>query len=94
MSFAKLHGIDKIYFVSPCQSCFFHGMTGGVMSFSADHMTETIRRLGELPNRSSFRVIVGGSCVNEKTALDIGADGFTRDAYNVPKLCTKLMRER
>ena len=66
----------------------------GVMSFSADHMTEAIRRLGELPNRSSFRVIVGGSCVNEKTALDIGADGFTRDAYNVPKLCTKLMRER
>lgn len=66
----------------------------GVMSFSADHMMETIRRLGELPNRSSFRVIVGGSCVNEKTALDIGADGFTREAYNVPKLCAKLMKER
>ena len=65
----------------------------GVMTFSARRMMETIQRLGELPNRASFRIIVGGSCIDEKTALDIGADGFTRDAYNVSKLCAKLMEE-
>lgn len=64
----------------------------GVMTFSADRMLETIRRLCELPTRSHFRIIVGGSCVDQKTALKIGADGFTRDAYDVPSLCDKLIR--
>lgn len=66
----------------------------GVMTFSVNHMIRTIDLLNALPNRKEFRIIVGGSCIDEKTARRIGADGFTKDAYNVPSLCRDLTKER
>jgi len=66
----------------------------GVMSFSADRMIETIQLLNEMPSRNTFKIIVGGSCINQEDAAEIGADGFTQEAYDVAGLCTRLLQER
>ena len=65
----------------------------GVMTFSTPRMADVIRDLGQLPYRDSFKIIVGGSCVSQKDALAMGADGYTRDAYDVAKLCKSLLGE-
>ena len=40
---------------------------------------------------SSTLVIVGGAPVNEKFALDIGADGYARDAGEAVELAARLL---
>ena len=65
----------------------------GVMTFSAPRMADVIADLNQLPYRSRFKIIVGGSCVTQQDAQGIGADGYTRDAYDVARLCKSLLGE-
>lgn len=65
----------------------------GVMTFSSERMADVIRNLNQLPFRDSFKIIVGGSCIGRKEAMAIGADGYTRDAYDVTRLCKSLLGE-
>ena len=43
-------------------------------------LRETVDALNQLPNRSQFKIMIGGAPVTQEFADDIGADIYTADA--------------
>ena len=43
-------------------------------------LRETVEALNQLPNRSQFKIMIGGAPVTQEFADEIGADIYTEDA--------------
>ncbi|MDI9644714.1 MAG: B12-binding domain-containing protein [Candidatus Verstraetearchaeota archaeon] len=62
-------------------------------------LTSDVRRAGEIIKRAkaanpSLKVMVGGTAVNEKTAREIGAEAYGKDAKEAVKIARDLLGER
>jgi 5-methyltetrahydrofolate--homocysteine methyltransferase len=51
----------------------------------------TINLFNEVGERPKFRIIVGGGCIDQAWADEIGADGYAPDAAAAVDLCKKLV---
>jgi len=65
----------------------------GIMTFSALSMKTTISELRKAGLRDRIKVMVGGSCVTEEIARDIGADGFSKDCIHGLGLCKAWLQQ-
>lgn len=62
-----------------------------LITTSLPYQRELIKVLGERGLRDKFFVIVGGGPVRPEWAVEIGADGYGRDAKNAAALCVQLL---
>jgi corrinoid protein of di/trimethylamine methyltransferase len=53
-----------------------------LLSVTISKVKETINTLSESSLRKKVKVLVGGSCLNEKIAREVGADAFGHDAWD------------
>jgi len=60
-----------------------------LMTTTMIHMKETIEIVRE--RGLDIKVMVGGACVTEEYAAEIGADGYSRDAAEAVKVAKKLL---
>lgn len=51
----------------------------------------TINLFDEVGARQQFKIIVGGGCIDQEWADEIGADGYAPDAAAAVELCKKLV---
>lgn len=51
----------------------------------------TINLFNEVGVRDRFKIIVGGGCIDQKWADEIGADGYAPDAASAVELCKRLV---
>jgi len=51
----------------------------------------TINLFNEVDQRRNYRMIVGGGCVTQEWASEIGADGYAPDAAAAVELCKSLL---
>jgi 5-methyltetrahydrofolate--homocysteine methyltransferase len=51
----------------------------------------TINLFEEVGARQEFKIIVGGGCIDQAWADEIGADGYASDAAAAVELCKKLV---
>ncbi len=51
----------------------------------------TINLFNEVGVRHRFKIIVGGGCIDQKWADEIGADGYAPDAASAVELCKRLV---
>jgi methylmalonyl-CoA mutase cobalamin-binding domain/chain len=65
----------------------------GTMSYAIDAMEEIIRSLNEKNARQNLVVIIGGGCANERSALRIGADFYSKDPIEALKICKELLEK-
>jgi methanogenic corrinoid protein MtbC1 len=63
----------------------------GTMGYAIDEMERIIRALDEKKARPGLAVIIGGGCANERNALRIGADFFSKDPIEALNICKKLL---
>jgi len=52
----------------------------------------TINLFQEVGAREQFKIIVGGGCIDQAWADEIGADGYAPDAAAAVELCKKLVK--
>jgi len=64
-----------------------------LLTTTMPQMREVIKGLIEAGLKESIKVMVGGAPVTEKFALDIGADGYARDAGEAVSLAKQLMSQ-
>jgi len=57
------------------------------------NMRETVAALKRAGVRDGLKVIVGGSCVSDEFAKNIGADGYAEDAADAVALVAGLLRK-
>ena len=62
-----------------------------LITTSLPYQREIIRTLKDRGMRESFFVIVGGGPVTPEWVVEIGADGYGRDATNAAALCLQLL---
>lgn len=62
-----------------------------LLTTTMPQMQEVIESLIEAGLKESIKVMVGGAPVTEKFAMDIGADGYARDAGEAVSLAKQLM---
>ena len=60
-----------------------------LMTTTMIHMKETIEIIKQ--RGLDIKVMVGGACVTEEYAAEIGADGYSRDAAEAVKVAKKLL---
>ena len=65
----------------------------GSLSGSGTRMAETIRALAQAGLRDAVKVILGGSCIDEHTAMRIGADAYSGELLDCQRLCRRFCRE-
>jgi len=53
-----------------------------LLSVTISNVKSTIDALAEASLRKNIKVLVGGSCLNEKVAEEVGADAFGSDAWD------------
>lgn len=53
-----------------------------LLSVTISKVKETIDALTESSLRKNVKVLIGGSCLNEKIAREVGADAFGHDAWD------------
>lgn len=61
-----------------------------LMTTTRPAQLNTMNLLREVGVRNRYRIVVGGGCVNQKWADEIGADGYAPDAASAVDLC-KIM---
>jgi 5-methyltetrahydrofolate--homocysteine methyltransferase len=61
-----------------------------LLTTTMTEMKKTIQYLGQAGLREEIKIIVGGAPVTEKFALDIGADGYGKDASDAVELVRRL----
>ena len=90
-------GVD----VSPkrfCNAVFTYApdvvVLSGTLSGGDRRMAETIQALERAGIRSTVRVILGGSCIDERQALQIGADAYSRELLDCLRLCRRFAGEK
>jgi 5-methyltetrahydrofolate--homocysteine methyltransferase len=52
----------------------------------------TIKLFNEVGERDNYKIIVGGGCVDQSWADEIGADGYAEDAAGAVQLCKQLLK--
>ncbi len=52
----------------------------------------TINLFNEVGERDDYKIIVGGGCVDQSWADEIGADGYAKDAAGAVDLCKQLLQ--
>ena len=62
-----------------------------LMTTTRPFALNTIRLFQEVGLRDKYRFVVGGGCVTEDWAREIGADGYARDAASAAALCKQLL---
>ena len=62
-----------------------------LLSTTIGYMDELIHLLKELGSREKYKVMVGGAQVTAAFANEIGADGYTEEAAQVPTLAKQLV---
>ena len=63
----------------------------GSLSGSEIMMARTIEVIEDAGIRSAIRIILGGNCINERQALMIGADAYSRDILDCVRLSRRLV---
>lgn len=63
----------------------------GSLSGSEIMMARTIEVIENAGIRNAIRVILGGNCINERQALMIGADAYSRDILDCVRLSRRLV---
>jgi trimethylamine corrinoid protein len=64
-----------------------------LMTTTSSMQLNTINLFKEVGMRDKYRIIVGGGCVNQAWADEIGADGYSDDAVGAVELCKSLLVE-
>jgi 5-methyltetrahydrofolate--homocysteine methyltransferase len=59
-------------------------------------MTTTMMRMKDVVNlakekKCSAKIIIGGACITESFAEEIGADGYSKDASDCVKLVNQII---
>ena len=54
-------------------------------------LRDTVAALNKAPNRSQFKIMVGGAPITQEFADEIGADGYSGDASEAVKLVDRLL---
>lgn len=62
-----------------------------LMTTTRPSTRSTIRLFGEVGVRDQFKMIVGGGCITQEWAEEIGADGYAPDAAAGVELCKSLL---
>lgn len=62
-----------------------------LMTTTRPAQRSTINLFTEVGARDKFKIIVGGGCVNQEWADEIGADGYAPDAAATVDLCKSLL---
>jgi len=62
-----------------------------LMTTTSSMQLNTINLFDEVGERSNYRISVGGGCVNQAWADEIGADGYAEDAVGAVELCKSLV---
>jgi methanogenic corrinoid protein MtbC1 len=65
-----------------------------LLTTTMSEMGKAVSLVGAGAKSGGLKIMVGGAPVTEKFALQIGADGYARDAAAAVTLCKKLMGER
>ena len=63
----------------------------GTISGSEIMMARTIEAIEDAGIRSCVRIVLGGNCIDEKQAILIGADAYSRDPIDCLRLCRQLV---
>lgn len=64
-----------------------------LLSVTMINMKEVIRALEEAGIRNTVKVIIGGACVSQAFAKEIGADGFAPDAGSAVDLSRSMIND-
>jgi corrinoid protein of di/trimethylamine methyltransferase len=62
-----------------------------LMTTTRPAQLNTIRLFDEVGEREKYKIVVGGGCVNQDWANEIGADGYAEDAAGAVELCKRLL---
>ncbi len=62
-----------------------------LMTTTRQAQRSTIDIFNQTGKRDSYKIIVGGGCVNQQWADQIGADGYAADAAGTVNLCKSLV---
>jgi 5-methyltetrahydrofolate--homocysteine methyltransferase len=62
-----------------------------LMTTTRPAQLSTVNLVNEVGARKRHRIIVGGGCVDQKWADEIGADGYAPDAVSTVDLCKRLL---
>jgi 5-methyltetrahydrofolate--homocysteine methyltransferase len=52
----------------------------------------TINLFNEVGERDNYKIIVGGGCIDQDWADEIGADGYAEDAAGAVEICKQLLQ--
>ena len=63
-----------------------------LLSVTMFKMKETVKKLEEEGLRKAVKVLVGGRCLNEEIAREIGADAFGEDAWDAVNKAKQLVK--
>jgi methanogenic corrinoid protein MtbC1 len=63
----------------------------GTMSYAIDEMERIIHALDGEKIRRNITIIIGGSCADERNALRIGADFYSKDPIEALNICKELL---
>lgn len=63
-----------------------------LLSVTMPKVGETIEALRKAELRNNVKILVGGRCLSEETARDMGADGYGRDCYDGLKKAKDLLK--
>ena len=66
-------------------------IVSGTLSGSEIMMARTIEVLEDAGIRNTIRIILGGSCINERQALMIGADAYSHDLLDCVRLARRFV---
>ena len=66
-------------------------LLSGTLSGGERWMAETIRALERSGVRRPVRILLGGNCISEEQAMQIGADGYSRELFECVRLCRRFM---
>lgn len=65
-----------------------------LLTTSLPFMEDALHYIADTGNRSRFYYILGGGPVTPEFAANVGADGWSRTAFDCVELCKRLMAER
>jgi len=81
--------VDKVRELKPNLVCM-----SALLSVTVEKMEETVKALKASSLRGQVKVLVGGRCVNERIAEQIGADAFGQDAWDALSKAKELLQEQ
>lgn len=79
--------VEKTKETRPAMVCM-----SALLSVTMPKVGETIAELGKAGQRDLVKILVGGRCLSEEIARDMGADGYGRDCYDGLKKAKDLLK--